>query len=66
MICLDANFLIGGVTAIRPESGYLIAWRKAGESFCTPAPAWHEFLCGPIDSSQVNIMLSFLDGDIPP
>lgn len=66
MICLDANFLIGGVTEARPESRHLLAWFKAGETFCTAAPAWYEFLCGPVSPSQINTMLAFLtEGIIP-
>lgn len=60
MICLDANFLIGGVIEARPESRHLLDWFEAGETFCTPAPAWYEFLCGPVNLSQVNTMLAFL------
>ena len=39
MICLDANFLIGGVIDAPPESQHLLAWAAAGETFCTAAPA---------------------------
>jgi predicted nucleic acid-binding protein len=64
MICLDANFLIGGVTESRPESRHLLAWFEAGETFCTAAPAWYEFLCGPVEPSQINTMVAFLTGGI--
>ena len=66
MICLDANFLIGGVIEARPESRHLLAWFKAGETFCTPAPAWYEFLCGPVSPAQINTMLAFLTKGIIP
>lgn len=66
MICLDANFLIGGVTEARPESRQLLAWVKAGETFCTAAPAWHEFLCGPVSRPQINTMMAFLSKGIIP
>ncbi len=66
MICLDANFLIGGVSEARPESRQLFAWLKAGETFCTPAPAWYEFLCGPVSPAQVHTMLAFLTKGIIP
>lgn len=66
MICLDANFLIGGVTETRPESHHLLAWFKAGETFCTAAPAWYEFLCGPVSPAQINTMLAFLTEGIVP
>jgi len=60
----DANFLIGGVIEVRPESRDLLAWVEAGETFCTAAPAWYEFLCGPVSPSQVNTMLAFLTDGI--
>jgi predicted nucleic acid-binding protein len=66
MICLDANFLIGGVSESRPESRHLIAWAAAGETFCTAAPAWYEFLCGPVTPAQIETMLAFLQGGIIP
>ncbi len=66
MICLDANFLIGGVIEARPESRHLLAWDEAGESFCTAAPAWYEFLCGPVTSAQIDTMQAFLKGGIIP
>ena len=66
MICLDANFLIGGVSESRPESRHLLAWAAAGETFCTAAPAWYEFLCGPVTPPQIETMLAFLQGGIIP
>lgn len=66
MICLDANFLIGGVIETRPESRYLLAWAEAGEAFCTAAPAWYEFLCGPVSPAQIRTMAAFLTGGILP
>lgn len=66
MICLDANFLIGGVSEARPESRHLLAWAAAGETFCTASPAWYEFLCGPVTPAQIETMLAFLEGGIIP
>jgi predicted nucleic acid-binding protein len=56
VICLDANYLIGGTSKQRPESGHLLAWIDAGETFCAPAPAWYEFLCGPLEADAVEVM----------
>lgn len=66
MICLDANFLIGGVAETRPESICVIQWRELGEVFCTTTPAWYEFLCGPVDSNQIAVIRAFLEGGIIP
>jgi len=60
MICLDSNYLIGGVTEGRPESSHLLAWFEAGEIFFTAAPAWYEFLCGPVTEAQIETMRAFL------
>lgn len=66
MICLDANYLIGGVSEGRPESSHLAAWSEAGETFCTATPAWYEFLCGPVSEPQIATMRAFLtEGIIP-
>jgi predicted nucleic acid-binding protein len=64
VICLDANLLIVGVIEARPESRHLLAWAAAGETFCTAAPAWYEFLCGPVTTAQIETMLAFLKGGI--
>lgn len=66
MICLDANYLIGGVIEARPESRHLLAWAAAEETFCTAAPAWYEFLCGPVSPAQIKTMQAFLKGGIVP
>lgn len=67
MICLDANFLIGGLIESRPESRQLLSWAEEGnETFCTAAPAWYEFLCGPVSESQIDTMRAILAGGIIP
>lgn len=66
MICLDANYLIGGVIEARPESAQLIAWAEAGETFCTSASAWYEFICGPVSTAQIETMRAFLSEGIIP
>jgi len=60
MICLDANYLIGGVSEERPVSSHLLVWFEAGETFCAPSPVWYEFLCGSVSSSQIAAMRTFL------
>ena len=64
MICLDANYLVGGISEGRPESAHLQAWFEEGERFCTAAPAWYEFLCGPVTEEQIATMRAFLTGGI--
>ena len=66
VICLDTNHLIGGTSQQRPESGHLLAWVDAGEAFCVPAPAWYEFLCGPVDTDAVEAMKDLVGERILP
>ncbi|MFM7373607.1 MAG: type II toxin-antitoxin system VapC family toxin [Chthoniobacterales bacterium] len=66
MICLDANYLIGGTSKGRPECGHILSWIDAGEAFCASAPAWYEFLCGPVDTEKVEAMKDLVGERIIP
>lgn len=65
MICLDTNYLIGGITQGSAESKELIAWTKAGEALIAPMPAWYEFLCGPVTNVQIATLRAFLEKIVP-
>ncbi len=56
MICLDTNFLVRGLIPGSREARRLVEWAGRGESFCAPAAAWYEFLCGPVNERQVEVM----------
>lgn len=60
MICLDTNYLILGLVPGSAESQELVGWVQNGETLITPMPAWYEFICGPVTSSQVATMRAFL------
>jgi predicted nucleic acid-binding protein len=64
MICLDTNYLIRGVTSGTSEAARLIAWHRSGEQLLAAAPAWYEFLCGPVTEPQVATMRAFLKAGI--
>ena len=64
MICLDTNYLVRGLLRGTRESGELVQWRQAGEVLLSAAPAWYEFLCGPVSVQQIRIMRAFLSGGI--
>ena len=64
MICLDTNYLVRGLVKGARESGELVQWRRAGEVLLSAAPAWYEFLCGPVNVQQIRIMRAFLSGGI--
>ncbi|CAN5146218.1 hypothetical protein BH23VER1_BH23VER1_33020 [soil metagenome] len=65
MICLDTNYLILGLSPSTLESANLVAWSRSGEILVTAAPAWYEFLCGPVDRAQIAVMAAFLSQIIP-
>ena len=65
MICLDTNFLILGLVQGSAEADELIAWSESGESYCTAATAWYEFLCGPVNASHVSTMRGVLQTILP-
>ena len=64
MICLDTNYLIRGLLKGAPESAKLIQWYQSGEVLLSAAPAWYEFLCGPVTELQVNAIRACLSGGI--
>jgi predicted nucleic acid-binding protein len=66
MICLDTNYLIRGLVAGSTEAREMASWRARGESLIAAAPAWYEFLCGPVQDDHVAVMRAFLNGGISP
>jgi predicted nucleic acid-binding protein len=46
------------------ESAELIEWYQSGEVLLSAAPAWYEFLCGPVTEPQINAIRAFLSGGI--
>ena len=53
MIHLDTSFLVRALIPGTPEDVRLQAWLRAREPLRIAAPAWGEFLCGPVTSSHV-------------
>jgi predicted nucleic acid-binding protein len=66
VIVLDTNYLIRMLVPGTSESEQIIGWLKAGEDICASCVSWHEFLCGPVDDTATEIVLSTLDGRILP
>ena len=64
MICLDTNYLIRGLIKGAQESAKLIEWYQSGEVLLSAAPAWYEFLCGPVAGSQISAVRAFLSGGV--
>ncbi|MGA7126333.1 MAG: hypothetical protein WBZ19_08525 [Chthoniobacterales bacterium] len=64
LICLDSNYLVRSLLKGARESAELVQWRESGETLLSAAPAWYEFLCGPVTDLQIHIVRSFLSGGI--
>ena len=64
MLYVDTNYLIQGLVRGSKEGAQLSQWYGAGETILAPAPAWFEFLCGPVTQPQINIIRAFLSGGI--
>ena len=64
MICLDTNYLVRGLVKRAKESAELTEWYQSGEVLLSAAPAWYEFLCGPITGPQISAIRAFLSGGI--
>lgn len=65
MICLDTNYLILGLVPDSREAEELIEWSEEGERFCTSSTSWYEFLCGPVDTTQVSTMRGVVESVLP-
>ena len=64
MICLDTNYLVRGLVKGSRESADLVRWYQSNEPLMSAAPAWYEFLCGPVASRHIQIVRGFLSGGV--
>ncbi|MBV9878531.1 MAG: type II toxin-antitoxin system VapC family toxin [Verrucomicrobia bacterium] len=64
MICLDTNYLVRGLVKGSKESTDLVQWYQSNELLMSAAPAWYEFLCGPVASRHIQIVRGFLAGGV--
>ena len=55
MIHLDTSFLIRALNVGTPEDRKLRAWIGAGETLSMSTVAWAEFLCGPLEESEITL-----------
>lgn len=56
MIHLDASFLIRALAEGTPEDERLRAWLAAEEVLGMSAVAWAEFLCGPVEAGDLELV----------
>ena len=61
MIQLDTSFLIRALNLGSPEDRKLRAWIGAGETLSMSAVAWAEFLCGPLDGSELALAAQIVE-----
>jgi len=64
MICLDTNYLIGGLITDSPEAGSIYSWLSANEPIGIAAVSWYEFLCGPVTDEEIKLAGHILTGGI--
>lgn len=55
MIHLDTSFLIRALNLGTSEDRKLREWIGAGETLSISMVAWTEFLCGPLDESEIAL-----------
>ncbi|MGH8629611.1 MAG: type II toxin-antitoxin system VapC family toxin [Burkholderiales bacterium] len=60
MIHLDTNALIALPQWTR-EDHFLIKRVEAGESVAVSAIVWYEFLCGPVDDTEIRLAEAFIE-----
>ena len=65
MIYLDTSFLIGSLAPSSPESTRLKEWLRAGEKVETSVISWAEFICGPLNPSQIAMLERIIGEPIP-
>ncbi|GJG85854.1 hypothetical protein tb265_10350 [Gemmatimonadetes bacterium T265] len=51
---IDTNFLIRGFVIRSPEYVRLRGWVRDERALAIAAPAWAEFLCGPVAPDDVS------------
>jgi predicted nucleic acid-binding protein len=56
LIHLDASFLIRALAGGTPQDRRLRAWLAAGETLGVSAVAWAEFLCGPVEAADLELV----------
>jgi len=65
MICLDTNYLIGGLVEGSLEESRLVQWYREGETLIASSVAWYEFRCGPVSHQEIATIKLFLHSIVP-
>ena len=64
MIHLDTNFLIRAFVPGSRENHALRKWLGTDETLAVSAAAWMEFLCGPVEPSELELANSIVNRHI--
>ena len=64
LIHLDTSFLIRALVPQSVQDGMLREWLRVGESLTISAIGWSEFLCGPLDTQQVELAARIINNCI--
>jgi predicted nucleic acid-binding protein len=65
VIHLDTSFLIRSLVAGSMESGNLRNWLQEGTPIVLSAISWSEFLCGPVEPDQVELVRVMIEEFLP-
>jgi predicted nucleic acid-binding protein len=65
VIHLDTSFLVPALAAGSAHDRRLRGWLAAGEPLGMSAIAWAEFLCGPVDGADVDLVGRIVPERVP-
>ncbi len=65
MIHLDTSFLVRALAPRSREEMYLREWLGSATAVRVSSVAWAEFLCGPVDSSHIDLAARVFQNPIP-
>ena len=65
MIHLDTSFLIRGLVRNSPEDIKLRTWLRERSQGGMSSIAWAEFLCGPVETSNINLAARIIQDRVP-
>lgn len=66
MILLDTSYLILALVEDAKEAESIRVWLTEGQTLCTSAVVWYEFLCGPVDDKGVDLVRAILSDQVLP
>lgn len=65
MIHLDTGFLIHALVPASRADKRLRKWLRDGDDLAISAVAWTEFLCGPVGTSEIDVVSTMFQEIVP-